>query len=1523
MMKSGKILFPLLFCVAANVCHSSDIIPDDHLTTWNPGLNAVGGIPNRTTIFQTIQAATYANGANDASAGIQTALDACPAGQVVLLSSGKFTVNNLLLIHSSITLRGAGPGVTVLTKTNGAKPRTSPLQPVDPGSYTYDQQPIVIIGPSRWPGPDSTTSQNLTVDGAKGATSLTISNATGFAAGQFVLLDEKSGASWQPTPAGFPQGAKVWQGDRVSWNMHLPVQQYQDDCTYSNATGPYDTTPGVPPDAMSWFCRTDRPTCEIKEIASVSGNTISFTTPLHISYRTSHAAQLTRYSDFSGTLSDRASAQIKNAGIENLTVIGGADGQIRFEDAAYCWANNIENTQWLGEGFAVDGSFRIEIRHSNIHDGSWPQPGGAGYAISFADGSSEILVEDNISINTCKNMVVRSCGAGSVFGYNYTDDAWDFDAPTWVECGLNASHMAGPHHVLFEGNYGVNFDSDYTHGNAIYMTCLRNWMSGHRFVFASGFSDAGNIRCIGAAYGSWWDSFVGNVLGRPSQMSGWNYDDPAMTGNNSNWTDPTVWRLGYDPERWSMVPDPMTLSTAIRHGNYDYLNDAQIFDPTIADHTIPNSLYLTGKPAFFGSLTWPWVQPENPAQQIFTLPAMQRFGTAPVIASALTASGTVGAAFTYQIAATNSPTGYNATPLPAGLTVNTSTGVISGTPTAVGTTSVTISATNSSGTGTATLSLTINSAAPPVITSALSASGTVGKAFSYQIGATNTPTSFHATPLPAGLTVNTSTGVISGTPTTAGTTSVTISATNAYGTGSATLSLTVTTPPPPPPWAFVQGNAGNSAASSNALAFSSATTAGNLMIVHVDWSNTSNFTSIKDSQGNVFTQVGTEQNATGFGIKSRLYYSKNIKGGADTVTSTVSGTPASHELYIHEYSGLDPVNPLDGFSVNLSSGATFTSNNVVTTATNDLLFGTEVDAGAATAATGWTVRSTFDSNVTADKNAPTAGSYAFTGNSSGAGIAWIAAFKHTTGGNTPPAITSGPTATPNPATVGQSVAFKVTASDPDGDALSYAWTFGDNGTGTGASPSHTFAAAGTYTAKVTVTDTAGLTATSSVSVTVNATAAAPAITSPLTATGTVGAAFTYAITATNSPTSYNATPLPAGLTVNTSTGAITGTPTAAGTTSVTISASNATGTGSATLSVTINPAAIAPVAYWKFDDGSGASAVDSSGNGNTGTLVNAPTWASGEVNGALAFNGSSQYVTVPAAAGSSLDIDSPPVTIAAWVNPNTISAPQTIFLRGLSNGVGAGKQGYGLFINSNGKVNVGSAGGGNFDSLTTLTAKTWQHVAAVINGSASKVYINGVDQTPAGVKVNVVASSAGLTIGAARNSANTAFGRFFNGTLDEVQVYGAALSPDQIAVLAGVSAPTTALAYSTAALPMTVTHVKASVSLKSPDKDQCTISGTISGLPAGLALNGQNAALNIGSAEASFTLDSKGKAHSANASLSMKLTKGKLSFSGKLKGGLAEAWSVNSSGVLMLPVSLQLGSGIYSANVKVAVRVSK
>ncbi len=164
---------------------------------------------------------------------------------------------------------------------------------------------------------------------------------------------------------------------------------------------------------------------------------------------------------------------------------------------------------------------------------------------------------------------------------------------------------------------------------------------------------------------------------------------------------------------------------------------------------------------------------------------------APSMTSASSTSGTQGSSFNFQLSASNSPTSFGASGLPAGLGINATTGLISGTPTTAGTFNVAVSATNSGGTGNQTLTITLNPLAP-VVTSASSATATVGIAFTYQIRGSSNPTSFNAVGLPAGLSVNTTSGLISGTPTLAGVVISTVSATNAGGTGTKSVTITIT-----------------------------------------------------------------------------------------------------------------------------------------------------------------------------------------------------------------------------------------------------------------------------------------------------------------------------------------------------------------------------------------------------------------------------------------------------------------------------------------------------------------------------------------------------------------------------------------------------------------------------------------------------------------------------------------------------------------------------------------------------------
>jgi hypothetical protein len=73
--------------------------------------------------------------------------------------------------------------------------------------------------------------------------------------------------------------------------------------------------------------------------------------------------------------------------------------------------------------------------------------------------------------------------------------------------------------------------------------------------------------------------------------------------------------------------DPRTEATLFRHGNFDYVTNSTIWDPTTSGRTLPNSLYLKERPAFFGTHTWPWVDPQGStdALRVRTLPAKARF----------------------------------------------------------------------------------------------------------------------------------------------------------------------------------------------------------------------------------------------------------------------------------------------------------------------------------------------------------------------------------------------------------------------------------------------------------------------------------------------------------------------------------------------------------------------------------------------------------------------------------------------------------------------------------------------------------------------------------------------------------------------------------------------------------------------------------------------------------------------------------------------------------------------------------
>jgi hypothetical protein len=174
------------------------------------------------------------------------------------------------------------------------------------------------------------------------------------------------------------------------------------------------------------------------------------------------------------------------------------------------------------------------------------------------------------------------------------------------------------------------------------------------------------------------------------------------------------------------------------------------------------------------------------AAPAFTLSSSSETRTVNTAATGFTISSTGGAIASFAISAT-----------PAGMSFSTSTGALTGTPTTVaGATAYTVTATNATGSATQTFTLTVSITAPAFTLSASAETKTVNTAISgYSISSTGgTVASYAISPAaPAGLTFNTTTGVLSGTPSsTQSATAYTITATNATGSATRTFTLTVT-----------------------------------------------------------------------------------------------------------------------------------------------------------------------------------------------------------------------------------------------------------------------------------------------------------------------------------------------------------------------------------------------------------------------------------------------------------------------------------------------------------------------------------------------------------------------------------------------------------------------------------------------------------------------------------------------------------------------------------------------------------
>jgi hypothetical protein len=201
------------------------------------------------------------------------------------------------------------------------------------------------------------------------------------------------------------------------------------------------------------------------------------------------------------------------------------------------------------------------------------------------------------------------------------------------------------------------------------------------------------------------------------------------------------------------------------------------------------------------------------------------------------------------------------------------------------------------------------------------------------------------------------------------------------------------------------------------------------------------------------------------------------------------------------------------------------------------------------------------------------------------------------------------------------------------------------------------------------------------------------------------------------------------------------------------------------------------IGHWKLDEGTGTTAYDSSGNTNTGTLTNGPTWDQGKYSKGVSFDSSNDYI----GAGNSTSLQiTGALSLSAWVNFTDLSSQRYVIAKHGN----TSNRSFGLFVNGSGKLKLEVSGDGVDANMvvatgaTTLSTNTWYHISGVYIPSTSvTVYLNGISdaQTTTSVPAALFNTAANLNIGAKTDGSSPA-----SGTVDNALIFNYPRTQKQI-----------------------------------------------------------------------------------------------------------------------------------------------
>ena len=526
----------------------AQIIPADRTINWSEA-GIPGGIPNRTAICASIPA-----GASQAT--IQTALNSCPVNQVVKLAAGTYNVIGGLTIPSNVVLRGAGPQQTILNASGSGS-----------GFISFG----TAITPS------ITNSTPITGGTSKGSTSITVSSSSGIAVGSYLMVTQLNDPSYVTITT--TNGTCTWCDGGIGWNG-------------------------------------TRVQGQIVEVTSVSGTVIGISPGLYVGYTRT-------------PLATRFSMGAKYSGVEDLQVYmnnSGYTGNFYMSGAAYSWIKNVESNYTDGDHAQLHWSYRNEIRDSYFHDAYTHGPGSTDADIFIADKSSGTLVENNTLRRLHQSIMLNWGAAGNVIAYNYIDNNFDSNGYNTLFGGLNV-HGSHPMFNLWEGNMAPKLDADYFWGSSSHNTAFRNWFKGVAMIYppltgrgpeqtADGYWATQALAAMDIAQTARYYNILGNVVGSSRQKTiGWTPQVVArQTRSYYTTNNPFGYAFGYanpSDDGSDSGDNSLPYTTAIIHGEYDYVKGTFRWDSTISSHSLPASSYLSSKPSWFGSLVWPAFGPDT------------------------------------------------------------------------------------------------------------------------------------------------------------------------------------------------------------------------------------------------------------------------------------------------------------------------------------------------------------------------------------------------------------------------------------------------------------------------------------------------------------------------------------------------------------------------------------------------------------------------------------------------------------------------------------------------------------------------------------------------------------------------------------------------------------------------------------------------------------------------------------------------------------------------------------------------